>query len=117
MDTDPNLNTNVVLEALTLTNAGVNVNGCTITIKGCSFTQPSTCTTNRPNLLFSYANVRLESGSYMFEGKNGGNANSLYNRWLRMYNTNLTIGNDVRYKGTLWYSVSTSRLNLERTLL
>ena len=59
----------------------------------------------------------LESGSYMCEGRYNGSATSIYNRWLRMYNTNLTIGNNVRYKGTIWYSVETSRINLKRILL
>jgi hypothetical protein len=116
-DTKPNLNPNVVLEALTISNGGVNINGCTVTVRGCTFIQPSACTKNRPPLILSYANCYLQSGTYRYEGANGGNVNSLYNRFLRMYDTDLTIGNDVRYKGTLWYSVSTSRLNLERTLL
>ena len=115
--TKPNLNPNVVLEALTISNGGANINGCTVIVRGCRFIQPSTCTKNRPPLILSYAKCTLQSGTYRYEGANGGNKNSLYNRFLRMYDTDLTIGNDVRYKGTLWYSVSTSRLNLERTLL
>ena len=115
--TKPNLNPNVVLEALTISNGGVNINGCTATVRGCTFIQPWTCTKNRPPLILSYAKCTLQSGTYRYEGANGGNKDSIYNRFLRMYDTDLTIGNDVRYKGTLWYSVSTSRLNLDRTLL
>lgn len=108
---NPVLNPGVVLEAITISNAGINVNGCTVTIKGCTFIQPSTCSANRPPLLFNYARCNLESGSFLYNGKNS------YKRFMRMYNTDILIGNDVRYLGTIWYSVSTTRLNLERTLL
>lgn len=110
-DQDPSANTGIVLEALTLPNGGLSANGCTILLRGCYMKEPSTCTTNRATICLHHSDCTLESGTYVNE------ADYAYQRYLKVLNSTVRIKNDVRYSGTLLYSVSYSLFYLERTLL
>ena len=101
----------VILQGVSIPNGGVNINACTVRIERCSFIQPSTCTTNRPVICLYLCKCTIDGGIYRYLGS------YTYDRWLRMYSSDIYIGNGVSHYGTIYYKIDESRIDLKRTLL
>ena len=106
--TDPEKNTNIVLDGLASGDGGIDIRGSSVTLRNCNFNQPVGNTQNFTTLMFTDSYVTIESGTYRNK------SNYSYKRWLKLFNSKASVKNGVEWDGTVLYSVEDSMLLLEK---
>ncbi|MBQ7507940.1 MAG: MBL fold metallo-hydrolase [Spirochaetales bacterium] len=107
-ETDPEKNSNIILDGISMANGGLDIRGSAVTLRNCNMNQPLGNTQNFTTLMFTDSYVTIESGRYRNV------SNYSYKRWLKLYNAKAWVRNGVRWDGTVLYSVEDSMLLLDK---